>query len=293
LNRFGPLAMGIAANVIGGSSYLVQKTALTEFPPSTVAALRIAIALPLMWLVAPKGWTRTATKLDWWRMVLIGTLGLAAPHLVGNYGLKDTASLNGAILIGMEPIAIVLLSVLFLRERIRAIQLAGIAAAFVGATSIVSNGDLASIGSNPASRGNLLLALSGVLWAIFTVAGKPTLERVPAAGVTIATSAIALLVLGAVAILERPSIDLGAYTFLPIAAVIVLGVVVSFAGTLLWNVSLKSLTATQVGVLVFLQPMVGSILGVLVGEPLPPALLIGAPLIFVGIYLAELKPDRR
>jgi drug/metabolite transporter (DMT)-like permease len=293
VGRYRPLAIGICANVLGGASYLVQKTALTEIPPGMVSALRTAIALPLLFLVAPRGWTRTATRNDWWRMLLVGTLGLAAPHLIGNYGLRDSASLNAAILIGMEPITIVLLSVLLLREKISIAQLAGIAAAFTGATLIVSNGDLSSIGTDPASRGNLLLAISGALWAIYTIASKPTLERVSPIAFTAATSAISLLILGPIALFELPQLDFSALTFLPIASVIGLGLLVSFGATILWNVSLKSLTPTQMGALVFLQPLVGAIAGVLVGDPLPPALLVGAPLVFAGIYLAELKPDRR
>jgi drug/metabolite transporter (DMT)-like permease len=258
-----------------------------------VSALRTAIALPLLCLAAPRGWTKTATRNDWWRMFLIGTLGLAAPHLVGNYGLKDTASLNAAILIGMEPIAIVLLSVLLLREKISVAQLAGIASAFTGATLIVSNGDLSSIGSDPSSRGNLLLAISGALWAIYTIASKPTLERVSPIALTAVTSAISLCVLGPAALLELRQLELSALTFLPVASVIGLGLFVSFGATIMWNVALRSITPTQMGALVFLQPLVGALVGVLVGDPLPPALLVGAPLVFAGIYLAELKPDRR
>jgi hypothetical protein len=33
VGRFRPLAIGISANVLGGATYLVQKTALTEIPP--------------------------------------------------------------------------------------------------------------------------------------------------------------------------------------------------------------------------------------------------------------------
>src|SRR5688500_17452802 len=108
-----PLAIGILANLIGGGTYLVAKIALVGFPPATVSLLRALIALPALFLFAPRGWRARATRADWVRMAIVGVFGLAAPHLVGSYGLRDTASLNAAILIGMEPISIVVFSAIF------------------------------------------------------------------------------------------------------------------------------------------------------------------------------------
>jgi drug/metabolite transporter (DMT)-like permease len=283
------LAIGIAANLIGGASYLVAKIALEDFSPATIIFLRMLIAIPLLFLFSGRGWLQKVTREDWGRMAFVAVFGLASPHLVGIYGLRDAASLNAAILIGMEPIAIVALSAIFLRERITLAQLIGIAIAFAGATLVVSGGKLDEL-TDVSGRANLLLALSGALWAIYTIGVKPTLERVPPTAVTAVTSLFSMLVLAPAALMERPDLDLASASAGPIAAVIVLGVGVSFAGTVLWNLSLRSLTATQMGALVFIQPIAGALLGALAGDPLTLAIATGSILVLAGVYFTEKRP---
>jgi drug/metabolite transporter (DMT)-like permease len=136
----------------------------------------------------------------------------------------------------------------------------------------------------------LLLALSGALWALYTIGVKPTLERVPAMAVTAVTSAISLLVLAPIVMIEDPDLDLAGAGAGPIAAVIVLGVGVSFGATVLWNVALKSLTATQMGALVFIQPIAGALLGALAGDPLTLPIAAGSALVLTGLYFTEKRP---
>src|SRR5688500_18496735 len=91
--------LGMVANTLGGTTYLGQKLALRGFSPGILLCLRTLLAMPVLLLLAPKCWTRLATRGDWIRMALIGLFGLGAPHLIGVYGLKSTESLNGALLI--------------------------------------------------------------------------------------------------------------------------------------------------------------------------------------------------
>lgn len=288
------LLLGIIANTLGGSSYLGQKLALTGFPPGMVVALRMAISLPLLFAFAPKGWAKDAGRDDWIRMAFIGVFGLAAPHLVGVHGLRETETLNAALLIGLEPVAIVLFSALFLREKISGKQAIGMCAAIAGATLVVSKGELTKIGVDPASRGNLLLALAAVLWAIYTVGAKPTLARVSPLGFTAATSAISLCVLVPAAALELPSVDWNrALTPVPILAVLGLAIFISFLHSVLWNTSLRGIRASQMAALIFLQPITGCLIGLLIGEPMPAATIIGGLLVFAGIYFTHSAEETR
>jgi drug/metabolite transporter (DMT)-like permease len=71
------------------------------------------------------------------------------------------------------------------------------------------------------------------------------------------------------------------------AAVIGLAVGVSFGGTVLWNVALRSLTATQMGALVFIQPIAGALLGAMAGDPLTWAIAAGSTLVLTGVWFTE------
>src|SRR5205085_281898 len=131
-------------------------------------------------------------------------------------------------------------------------QLLGMICAIVGATLVVTRGDLSSIRNDPGTRGNLLLALSGALWAIYSVASKPTLERVPPAALTAVASTISLSILAPAALLELHASPIpptvGPWA---IAAVVGLGIFVSFGATFLWNLSLRDISATRMAALIF------------------------------------------
>jgi drug/metabolite transporter (DMT)-like permease len=283
------LLLGILSNVLGGSTYYVQKQALLAWPPALLIVARIAIALPLLILTAERGGLRRATRADWARMVLVGTLGLAAPHLIGAYGLKDTASLNGALLIGMEPVSIVLFSGLVLGERLMLRQVGGIACAIGGALFVVSGGDLGAVlAIDPTTRGNLLLAFHGTLWAIYTLASKPTLERVPSGTLTAVTSVIALLTMLPAGALEWRELEPArAFAPMPLLYLFGLGIGISFVATQLWNRALERITATQMAALIFLQPITGALIGLFAGEPLGPWAFAGSALVLAGVWLSQ------
>lgn len=284
------LLVGIVANVMGGATYALQKVALdTGWTPALLVAARLLLSLPLCVALVPRGWRARATSADGWRMALVGVLGFAAPHLVGSYGLVDSDSSSGAILIGMEPVAIAILAHFFLAETISRRQLAGIALALVGAVLVVSKGDPRGLWAPGASiRGTALLAIHGALWSIYTVGAKPTLDRVPASAFTSVTTAIALIVVAPFALAELPSLDRErALAPVPLACVITLGVGVSWLGTLLWNYALARISATMMASLIFLQPLTGVLLGAALGEPLLAASLFGGALVLAGVWLGE------
>src|SRR5688572_12693090 len=95
-------------------------------------------------MTVPRGWTAKATHADWIRIIVIGVFGLTAPHLLDVFGQQHTDSLNGAILVGLEPMTILILARLFLGERLVLKQIAGIDSAILDGALVVSHGDLDS-----------------------------------------------------------------------------------------------------------------------------------------------------
>lgn len=283
------LALGILSNVISGSSYFLSKLALDGFTPATLLLLRTAIAVPLLACFAPR-FPKEATRGDWYRMVFIGTVGLALPHVIGVYGLRDTESLNAGFLVGIEPVAIVLLSALFLGERITRPQGFGTVFAVVGATIIVSRGDLSTLALDPRTRGNLLLVVSSILWGTYTIAAKPTLERVPPIAVTQVTTLVSLVSFLPMALFDLPAVDWERATRGPaLAAAIALGVLVSFVATVLWNVSLRTIKANEMAILIFVQPLTAAVVSVIAGESVPAITWLGGAFVLIGVYLAQLR----
>jgi drug/metabolite transporter (DMT)-like permease len=314
----------VLANVIGGSSYLGQKLALDGLPPATVILLRNLIAMACMapWVLhlsrarrragagagvgagvgagsggaaragAGPGPLRGAPGLYAWRgelprVLLAGVLGYAAPLLLGILGLRHSTSGNGSILILLEPPAIVFFSWLILRERIRPLQGLGLLIGLVGAGRIVTeHAPWTELFASEHARGNLVLAIHGVLWGLYSPLMLPVVRRHGAVEATFGSMVAALVLLVPAALAESAAWAGGPALLPALGWTLALGVVASFLGTVLWSLSLRVLNASAVAPFVFLQPLAGVLAGHLVlDEQLSAAALLGGLLIGAGVLL--------
>jgi drug/metabolite transporter (DMT)-like permease len=278
-----------AANVVGGLSFVGQKLALEGLPPATVTLLRNLVAIALLGVLLVRARARLSewTRAELGRAALIGVLAYAAPLLLGIWGVQRSSAANASILVLVEPCAILLLSWLLLRERLGHAQIAGVGLGLVGALCVVlEGGSLRHLFAGTHLAGNAMLALHAFLWGLYSPLAKPLAGRRPAAEITFCSMLFALCVLVPASLGELARLDWGA---VPLAAwgwTLALGIFVSHLGTLWWVQALEVLPASHVAPFLFLQPLVGVLVGIaLLGERLSPAAAIGCALIAGGVAL--------
>lgn len=276
----------VFSNFLGGSSYLATVYTLRGFSVLDSVFWRMLVSTALMapWLLRLRG-SRVAPR-DWLRMAGVGVFGYAAPLLIGTFGLARTTATHGVLLAGVEPVAIVVLAALFLKEPLTRLKIGAMALGLAGAALIVTQGSAALAPSDvPRAWGDILLATTGILWALYTILGKPTLRRVDPLAFTAATNLIALLLVAAAAApaLTRPA----ATDRLAWAAMGYLALV-NVLGPWSWNKALEKIPASQTANFVFIQPLVGVLLGVFLGqEKLTLMSGAGGGLILLGVYAAS------
>jgi drug/metabolite transporter (DMT)-like permease len=292
------VAVAIVANLIGGTSYVLAKVALDGMTETTLVVVRTVVALAVLLPLAGPG---VGTLLraggpDRVALLLMGVVGYALPLVLGNHGLRRSTATNAALLIGIEPIAVVVMSALVLRERLSRARGVALGLGLAGATVLVAGGiPFVSVAYSPHLVGDLLLVAHGVAWGVYTVASKRLLERHDAVAVSAASLAVALPWLLPVAAVEASAFEWGASrTWMPLAAAVTLGLLVSAGMTLLWNTALRHLDASRMAGFIFLQPLAGLVLGVtLLGEPLTASALAGGGLILVGVWVLAVEERAR
>lgn len=277
----------VLSNVLGGASYAAAGYALKAFGPEAAVFWRsLLAALLFLPLLAARRSKLSLSREDWARTAAVGVFGLALPLVLGTVGQKLSSATNASLLVGLEPVSIVLLSALFLGERLTWLKAGAVAAGLAGSACIVLQG-LPGLGAplTPHLRGDILLLVHSLCWSLYTVIGKPTLARVDAVVFSGLTTWIALLPLGlASASAPAPYAPL---TWEPVAAVVFLASAVSVGGVLLWNRALKEIPASQLANFVFLQPLVGVLLGTgLHGESFSAWSAAGGGLILLGVWAA-------
>jgi drug/metabolite transporter (DMT)-like permease len=281
----------VAANVLGGVSYPMQKVALAGLPPATVIWLRNVVAVAALVAClhvrarrAPApAWTRPEQA----RLLALGTLAFALPLWLGIVGVERASAANASILILLEPVTIVAIAWLVLGEAIGPLKLAVLALGLLGALAIVLEG--ASFGDLVAGEhfvGNLLLALHGVLWGFHTPLAKPLSERHDALDLCLRATLVSLVALVPAVLSEAPRWEAGPELAPALAWTVALGLLVSFGATALWIWALRHLPATNVAGFVFLQPLAGVLVGVgWMEESLSAAAIAGCALIVAGVAL--------
>ena len=161
--------------------------------------------------------------------------------------LTLTTAVRTGWLIGLTPIWSALLAAVFLREGFGPRKMLGLFLGAAGAVVVISRGEFSSqVLALPATRGDLLILVSTVTWAIYTVLGRPTLQRLGSGRATTGamfagwTMLIPFVVSGA-GWKEYQHLSSATLT-----AIIFLGVGCSGLGYLFWYAALERIDASQV-----------------------------------------------
>ena len=155
------------------------KIALQEFSPLAFNGFRLIIAsLTLGTILLLTGESLSLPKGTFWKLVLLGLSGNTIFQLLFIHGIDLTTASNSAIIMAMGPVFIALLSVIFKHERVYLAAWAGILISFIGFYMVVSSRSGAMEVSAQSLRGDLMIFAANLFWAIYTVFGRPLLDRI-------------------------------------------------------------------------------------------------------------------
>jgi drug/metabolite transporter (DMT)-like permease len=283
---------------------VVVKASMTDASPILQLALRSGVAALLVWLyarfVARDQWlTRPILR----AAVTTGTL-FALEFLLVAEGLNWTSASHMVVFLYTAPMfAAIGLHLWLPDERLSRLQWSGLGLAFIGISIafLVPTLGTRGLARTPAwMLGDLLGLCGGAAWGLTTVAVRTSrLSEAPATQTLFYQLAGAFVILlpatavfGEMRFHGTPMvwISLGFQTFL-----------VCFASFLIWFAMLRRYLAARLGVLAFMTPVFGVGWGVvLLHEPLTPAFVAGAVLVFAGLivvnghsWLRTLLPHRK
>jgi drug/metabolite transporter (DMT)-like permease len=279
----------LGANVVYATSYVATRVTLGSVPPATLAFARLVIgALILAPLIRPRGSEPPLSRGDRRAIAGMGILGFAGAYVASHWSIAWSTATNAALLIVVEPLSLMLLSPVYLGERLSRREAVGATLAISGTMLVVVNG-IPGVTETlvPHWRGDLLLVVAGFAYASYSLLGRRVLERHAAAGVTARS-----LVWGAAAILpvvgaEWASGSQPVWTGPAVAGTLYLAVVITGLGYVAWNWALARVSAPRAALFLNVQPIVGALLGTaLLGEPLSGFTIVGGAAIVTGLAVA-------
>ncbi len=269
-----------------GISYIAIKVVLRELEPVEMISVRFLLAAPVLFVIIK------LKRLRLWPLSMKAKLVAGAFIVFLHFwvmatGMKETSASNTAWILTTAPIFIALLGWVYLKEKFTTAQWLGLAVALAGVLALIYNGNPANFGWIH-TRGDVIVLGSCVTWAIYTVVTRELTARIDPLVVTFWMVTIA----GAVFI-PFTLITTGPQKFLTLNAntnisLVFLGVFCLAIAFWLWSEGLARQTAAEVGVYLYIEPLVTMIgAWVLLGEMITVWLIIGAIMISVGVYVSE------
>ncbi|WP_174874801.1 DMT family transporter [Vogesella oryzae] len=293
-NRFAYLLLTLTALFWSGN-FVLARAMHASVAPMTLSFARWGIALLLLLpFGAAPAWRQRALWLPYWRRLLcLGILGVTGFNSLVYWGLQYTAATNGVLLNSFIPILIVLFGALFFGMRISSRQMLAVAVSFIGVLLIVAHGDWQRLAALDINRGDAVLFLAMVAWALYTLLLRPlpaTLDRIGLLTILIAIGLTGIAPLFAAELLSGRTTPLTAGTLATFAYV---GTLPSVAAYYCYNLGVSRVGAARAGMFIHLMPMFGALLSMLfLGEVLHLYHLAGIALILSGVFLATRTPQR-
>lgn len=278
------------AVVVWGASFIATKIALREVAPMTIIWIRFGIGVAILAAFAA---ARRELALPSFRelgyFALLGFIGITFHQWLQANGLITAQATTTAWIITTTPIFIAVLGWLVLSERLGMNRLAGIGVATIGVLLVVSRGDMLALANgNFGTRGDFLILLSSPNWAIFSVMSRKGLKKYPATQMMLYVITLGWLFTTPLFFADKGFGEIDQLTFSGWMSIAFLGVFCSGLAYIFWYDALKSITASQVGVFLYLEPLVAMVVAAfLLDEKILATSLAGGALILLGVWIVN------
>ncbi len=289
--KTGALLSIIFIVTIWGSASAVTKLAVDDLPPYVFAVLRNAVAsvclIPYYFIRKKKG-LQGEPRPPMKKVILMGLTGITLFYLFFNLALYYTTASSGALIQGFIPVSIILLSIVFLKERLKRIQAAGVFCSIAGVVLLGFVGEFS--GARNAILGNTLMIFAVLAWGFYTIISK-SLNQYDAVQLTTFST-----VIGTIGLIPAAAIEIRKMPEWPVISVNVwlsvlyLGVFSSAICYILYNRVLKTLSGVQVGNFMNFDPVIGAAIAVVfLDEKVSIWQIGGTLLVLAGVTLTSRK----
>lgn len=279
------------ASFIYGLNHTLAKDLMpTYIKPFGFIMLRVLGAALLFWITSLFVARERIERKDWPRMVLCALFGMTVNMLCFFKGLALSTPINSSVVITISPVILLLLSAVFLKEKITWMKGLGIGIGFIGAIVLILFGAKQQENAPNIPLGNIFFLINATAYSIYLIIVKPLTAKYSSITLMKWFFLIAVFMNMPVALPEFLEVN---WTALPPSAIgIMIFVVVGTTYcTYLFNVfALKELKPSTIGAFIYLQPLLATLIAILLGaDSLTLIRVMAASLIFLGVYLSTRK----
>lgn len=287
-SKLGAHLAVLSANLIYGANYSVAKEVMPAYiQPFGFIMLRVLFTA-LLFVLADLaiGGEKVETR-DRWRFFHCALFGVAINQLLFFKGLDITTPISAALMMTSNPILVLIVAAIILRDRITPIRIIGIILGITGACSLILSGASNSERAGHAA-GDIMILINSLSFAVFLIMVKPLMSKY-------STVTVMKWVFAFGSLLVFP-FGWSEFNIIPwhtfdgrIWAIVAFVVIGTTTLAYVFNTyALKKLSASEVSVYIYLQPLFAVMFAIIFGkDSLQTSYMVAAVLIFAGVFLAS------
>jgi drug/metabolite transporter (DMT)-like permease len=276
-----------------GLAWPVGRLLATNLPPVSIAAIRYAIVVPILFAIL---WFREGSlkiERSWIpTLVVMGILNTTLYQIFFLYGVKYAAASDDSLVIGIGPVLIAVMASLILKERLTWTKILGFASGLAGIITISILSPNTQVLNRP--LGVTLVFGGAAAYALYTVLLRRFFSKNRADNHGPQQSSLSILswislfgwfFLIPLSLLEAPWTyiwDAGSWL-----GIIYLAILSTIVGYFLYIEGVSKIGAGRSGIFTNLVPVFGVLTSVLIGEKLSPWTAVSFLLILAGVLLVN------
>jgi drug/metabolite transporter (DMT)-like permease len=280
----------LGATAIWAGNYIIARGLNEVIPPVTLAFYRWFVAVlvftPFAIQQVRSQWPAIKRSLIY--LCVTGALGVSAFNTLLYIASQTTSAINLSLMSLTFPIFMVILSVLFLKEKITIMKAAGIGLVVIGVIVLVTRGELNTLFSLSFAVGDIWMLLGAFLWSVYSLLLKRKSAELNAISFQYSTFVLGLLFLVPFFLIERANFPPVALKTNIVLSILYIGVISSLVAYYLWNRSIELVGPSKAAIIFYSSPLfIGLLAYVFLNESIGLIHLYSALLIIPGILLAN------
>ncbi|PSG90394.1 DMT family transporter [Aurantibacter aestuarii] len=279
-----------------GLTFTFAKGIINEglIAPFGFILVRIIGATALFWILSIFTKNEKIERKDFLTFFLASIFGIALNMLTFFKGLEYTTPINASVIMITVPIIVLLLSAIFLAEKLTLIKVLGVFLGFSGAIILSLYGSgTSSVGSN-VPLGNLLVFINAASYSVYIIIIKKVTSKYHPFSFIKWLFLFGLCIVLPFGYEDLTQVELYRFTAYDFFAVAFVVVGATFGTYLLNPIGLRHLKASTVTTFIYLQPVIAAIFAIAMGaDSLNVIKVLAAAIIFSGVYLVTKKKKEK
>lgn len=294
-SRLWAILAATLATCIYGVNHTVAKALMPDYVgPFGLIFMRVFGAAILFWLISIFVKNQRIERKDFPRIFGSAVFGMVINMLLFFKGLSYSTPINSSVIVTISPIIVFVLSAFLIREKITWLKAIGAIVGLCGALLLVLFGKQISYNAPNIPLGNAFILVNATSYGIYLIMVRPLTKKYSAITLMkylflVATIINLPICYSEFVQVEWQSLPFDAYWRI---AFVVLGT--TFLTYLLNIYALKEISASTLGVFVYLQPVIAISYAIFAGvDQLNFLKILAAILVFLGVFMVSKNPARK